>query len=165
MKSKSNLVLAIAFLFNVNVSFANDRIPFCKSLTVASEANEVIITIPGNERFVLLKLYADCASNQNWYLDIDNQVLLAGTISVDRWTGDILHKTYVHDFPDSCVVVPAGKTLTAVNKNAAGYELKLTLIGYFEEIDTGLVSDLNGDHKVDFADFALLANEWLATSS
>jgi len=161
---KSILVLAIAFLFNANVSFANDRIPFCKSLTVAREANEVIITVPENERFVLLKLYAD-SPIQNWHLDIDNQVLLAGTISVQIGSTYYLHKTYVHDFPDSCVVVPAGKTLTAVNKNATGFELKLTLIGYFEEIDTGLVSDLNGDHKVDFADFAILANEWLATSS
>jgi len=165
MGSKSILVLVIAFLFSVDVSFAKGRIAFCKNLTVVPEANEVIITVPENERLVLLKLYADCSSNQNWHLDIDNQVLLAGTISYQLWMTDIFHKTYVHDFPDSCVVVPAGKTLTAVNKNAAGYELKLTLIGYFEEIDTGLVSDLNGDHKVDFADFAILANEWLAISS
>jgi len=164
MKSKSILVLTIAFLFTGNVSFANDRIPFCKSLTVAPEANEVIITVPENERFVLLKLYAD-SPIQNWHLDIDNQVLLAGTISFQSLIDGRSYKTYVHDFPDSCVVVPAGKTLTAVNKNATNYELKLTLIGYFEEIDTGLVSDLNGDHKVNFEDFAILANEWLTTLS
>jgi hypothetical protein len=145
------------------LSFANDRIPFCKSLTVAPEANEVIITAPENERFVLLKLYADSYENQKWHLDIDEQILLLGTISVLINGNAKVYNNYVHDFPDSCVVVPAGKTLTAVNKNAAGNELRLTLIGYFEEIDTGLVSDLNGDHKVNFADFAILANEWLAT--
>lgn len=165
MRSKSIIVLTIVFLFNGNVSFANDRIPFCKSLMVAPEANEVIITVPENERLVLLKLYADSYENQNWHLDIENQVLLPGTISTHISGNAKIHKTYVHNFPDSCVVVPAGKALTAVNKDATGYELRLTLIGYFEEIDTGLVSDLNGDHKVDFADFAILANEWLATPS
>lgn len=164
MESKSILVLAVAFLFNVNASFANGRTPFCKSLTVSPDTNEVILTVPENEQFVLLKLYADCFVSQDWHLDTDNEVLLAGTISVREGMSGYVYKTYVHDFPDSCVVVPAGKTLTAVNANM-DYELKLTLIGYFEEIDTGLVSDLNGDHKVDFADFALLANEWLATSS
>ena len=169
MESKSIIVLAIAFLFNGNAAFANDRTPFCKSLTVVPEANEMIITVAENERLVLLKLYADCGENQNWHLDIDNQTLLAGTISysvVASYTNGIaIYKKYVHDFPDSCVVVPAGKTLTAVNKNAGNWKLKLTLIGYFEEIDTGLVSDLNGDHRVDFADFAILANEWLSIPS
>jgi hypothetical protein len=164
MKTKSILVLAIAFLFDVNVSFANDRIPFCKSLTVAPEANQVIIAVPADERFVLLKLYAN-SPIQNWHLDIDNQVLLAGTISVQISANNFIYKTYVHDFPDSCVVVPAGKTLTAVNKNATGYKLELTLIGYSERTDTCLMSDLNGDHKVDFEDFALFANQWLASSS
>lgn len=156
MKTKSILVLAIAFLFNGNAAFANDRIPFCKSMTVVPEANEVIITVPENERLVLLKLYADCYDNQDWHLDIDNQVLLAGTISN--------YNVYVHDFPDSCVVVPTGKTFTAVNKSP-WWTLKLTLIGYFEKIDTGLVSDLNGDGRIDFADFAILANEWLSIPS
>jgi hypothetical protein len=162
------VLLGIAFLFNGNTSFANERTPLCKSLTVSPEANEVILTVPENEQFVLLKLYADCSTNQNWHLDIDSEVLLAGTISsfiIQMYQqGVSIQKTYVHDFPDSCVVVPAGKTLTAVNKNAMGYTLKLTLIGYLRKIDTGLVSDLNSDHKIDFADFAILFNEWLATS-
>lgn len=159
---KSILVLAIAYLFNSNVSFANNKIPFCKSLTVASEAEEVIVTVPQDERFVLLKLYADCDVSRNWHLDIDDEVLLAGTISFQVQTGNFFYKIYVHDFPDSCVVVPAGKTLTAVNENAMGYELKITFIGYLEQVNSGLLSDLNGDSRVDFEDFAIFADDWLA---
>jgi hypothetical protein len=164
MRTKSILVLAVVFLFDVNMSFANDRIPFCKSLTVAPEVNQIIITAAANERFVLRKLYAD-SPIQNWHLDVDNQVLLAGTISVQISSNNFVYKTYVHDFPDSCVVVPAGKTLTAANKNSTGYKLELTVIGYFETIDTGLMADLNGDQKVDLQDFALFADQWLDSSS
>ncbi len=161
---KSILVLAIAFLFNGNVSFANDRIPFCKSLTLEPEVDEVIVAVPENERFVLLKLYADCDISRNWHLDIDEQVLLAGTISFQVQTGNFFYKTYVHDFPDSCVVVPAGKTLTAVNENAMGCKFNLTVIGYLEQANSGLVSDLNGDSEVNFEDFAIFADQWLASS-
>jgi hypothetical protein len=155
----------MVFLFSAGICTADNKIPFCKSLTVAPEANEVLVTVQEDQQFILLKLYADGSANQNWHLDVDNQVLLAGTISIEKLTDGHLYKTYVHDFPDSCVVVPAGKTLTAVNKNAAGWKLTLTVIGYFAQMDSGLISDLNGDNKVNLEDFALLANEWLADYS
>lgn len=160
MRSKAILVLAIMLIFAGNSSFANEKTPFCRSFKVEQENSVAILTAPANQRFVMRKLYADCERHQCWRLDVDSQMLLSGVISMEIRESYGLYKIYVHDFPDSCVVVPAGKTLTAVN-DSWSYNLELTVIGYFEKIDYSLMSDLNGDGKVDFADFAIIAEHWL----
>jgi len=167
-------LLVSVFLFPTKAVLAVDRIGFCKSYTVDPNNEANLVTVPQGQRFVLLKLYVYPGYSypyDAWHLSRNGELLISGKIIYGQThtiygLGTTPIYSHIHDFPDSCVVVLAGEIVTAVNESAEGpmSELNLTLIGYFENVDTGLVSDLNGDYKVNFADFAILANEWLTVS-
>ena len=46
---------------------------------------------------------------------------------------DVFIGKHEHDFPDRCVVVNAGETLTATNTNT-NVQLTMTLVGYYYDV-------------------------------
>lgn len=143
---------------------------YCKFFTVAPESSDTILVVPDGKRFVLRKLYANFESliRYEWQLTVDDLLFIDGAINIRG--AQAVYKSFnnvtthepvyqgVHDFPDQCVVVNSGETLKAQNLHTQ-HEVRMTFIGYYENV--GPVGDLNGDGKVDFTDFAMMASEWL----
>jgi hypothetical protein len=87
-------------------------------------ASHNILTVPTGKRFVVLRLYAQMTDDPHaWKLTVNGDTLIDGKVSWDS--------TFVHDFPDRCVVVEEGETLVGTNTNPYGHPLNLHLIGYF----------------------------------
>jgi hypothetical protein len=142
---------------------------YCKVFTVTPDSNETILVVPDGKRFVLRKLYAIFESlyRWEWQLTVDDVLFMDGRINMRGYQSGVGPDAYsyafyqgVHDFPDQCVVVNSGETLKAQNLHSQ-QEVRMTFIGYYENV--GSISDLNGDGKVDFTDFAMMASEWLST--
>jgi hypothetical protein len=99
---------------------------FCRSLDVAGITTQTLVTVPAGKELVLMKLYASDTGGGSWQLTSDSDLLLDGHITNKSYTDRF---GYIHDFPDRCVVVDAGKTLKAVGL-MDGNTVHLTVIGY-----------------------------------
>ena len=106
-------------------------------IQTSPNSSEDVLTVPGGKRFVLLKLHQWTHSVDTplpyWRLEVNNKLLLQGNINYDGKIGsDIINKA-THDFPDRCVVVDAGETLTFLNQHLS-YTMNTTIIGYFYSV-------------------------------
>ncbi|MHC4132477.1 MAG: hypothetical protein ACYSSP_10575 [Planctomycetota bacterium] len=167
---QSLTILFVCLLTSVALA-VEEREGYCKPFVVPADSNVTIFTVPDGNNFVLLKLHASHESKGyefGWSLNVDGNPLFDdyfNTIGThpkgDTGLYQAIHQT-MHDFPDRCVVVKCGETLKAVNLSGS-HPLTITIIGYFYDATcvSPLVSDLNKDCKVNFADFALMAQEWL----
>ena len=117
----------------------NEREGFCQYFETPGDSNEVILTVPEGQRFVLLKLYCLCDIGEDWSLTVDGSLLINGKsiIEVGYQTHNvdgIIYK-FMHDFPDRCVVVNAGQTLEVVNSHPnPSFKSKTTIIGYYYDV-------------------------------
>ena len=107
---------------------------YCIPTVIAEDSNQVVFTVPAGRQFVLRKLYVRHSDNfirDYWHLSVDGDVLIDGGIVYE--SNGI--KKGTHNFPDNCVVIDAGKTLSAVNEMSEDgtYTLKTTIIGYFRD--------------------------------
>ncbi|MHC4397235.1 MAG: hypothetical protein ACYS1A_16480 [Planctomycetota bacterium] len=162
---KQSLTILIVCLLTSVALAVEEREGYCKPFVVPPDSNETILTVPDGNNFVLLKLHAshETRAYEFWSLQVDGNPLLDDYFSVVSYTSSIGYQHQAtHDFPDRCVVVKCGETLKAVNLNNS-VPLYITLIGYFYDATciSPPVSDLNKDCKVNFADLAVLAKEWL----
>ena len=166
---KQLLLILFVCLLTSTALAVEEREGYCKPFVVPPDSNVTILTVPDGNNFVLLKLHASHQDYPNdccWSLKVDGNPLfddyfkVVGTRPGSSSYMPIVNAT--HDFPDRCVVVKCSQTLEAVNSNPST-ALHITLIGYFYDATcvSPPVSDLNKDCKVNFADLALLAQEWL----
>jgi len=158
-------LLFFTFLLLPTSCFANNYIDgYCQSFKVPQNANVIAMTVPAGKEFVLRKLHIDLLLDK-WEIQKDEVPWLFGVHSSNQY---YTTSPTDLDFPDGTAVVGSGQVLKLI-KCPAGYDYYLTMIGYFRDVENPvcqkhLDSDINKDCKVDFADFAILANEWLATS-
>ncbi len=99
---------------------------FSRSLDVEGVTTQTLVTVPAGKEFVLLKLYACDTGGGAWQLTSDSDLLLDGHITNKSYADRF---GYVHDFPDRCVVVDAGKSLNAVGLMSPN-TVHMTVIGY-----------------------------------
>jgi len=166
---KSVTILLICLLTSVGLA-VEEREGYCKPFVVPPDSNATIVVVPDGKNFVLLKLHVSRGSSAialDWSLVVNGNPLFDDYFSVigTRPSGTSGALTSIqqtmHDFPDRCVVVKSNQTLEAINSNEFR-PLNITLIGYFYEVRCSrFLSDLNKDCKVNFADLAIFAREWL----
>ncbi len=123
-------------VYNAVTSGMFNREGYCQYFTVTGgSAGTQILTVPAGRRFVLRKLYVQHSNdgyNDHWHLT-------AGGTSVEgRWLRPESTSSgaqFMHDFPDGCVVVNAGETLTAY-KETPYYDctMNILVIGYFHDV-------------------------------
>ncbi len=123
-----------------------------------------IFTVPEGKRFVLLQLNGEPTEALFIALKVNDRMIVdAKTLFHSGYNYSDLR--YNHDFPDRCVIVNAGEILTVIHGSYEWdpYPIKFQIVGYFYNVAcvSPPVGDLNGDCKVDFNDFAVLASEWL----
>ena len=125
-------------------AFAKERL--CQSYEVQNDV--VAFTVPENKEFVLLLLHV--IGDNMWQIDVNDSMFLMG------YQRDANPSTQLQ-FPDDTAVIGPGKTLTL--KSLAGTTY-YTMVGYYRDINP-LAGDLDNNGFVNFADFAVLANNWL----
>lgn len=121
---------------------------YCKSFMLsAANPEQIILTVPPNQRFVLRKIYADGFGH--WSL-----------IANDNFSLNNLGQR-VYDFPDKCAIANSNDTVKLLLETDSPIEI--IVIGYSEKIAPAkrLPSDLNSDGKVNWYDFSILAEHWL----
>lgn len=117
---------------------------FCEYFEIPRDSDEALFTVPEGKKFVLRKIYIYHESRDygseytDWVLTVDDSVLFNGTMSVNEAPyieSHIKYKekySFVHDFPDECVVIESGQTLKALNLDLSyAFSLHITVIGYF----------------------------------
>lgn len=167
---KQLLTILFVCLLTSTALAVEEREGYCKPFVVPPDSNVTIMTVTDGNNFVLLKLHGildNIPSTLGWSLEVDGNPLfddyfnLVGSRPGSASAYTSIYDT-THEFPDRCVVVKCGQTLKAVNSHSSD-SLHITVIGYFYDATcvSPPVSDLNKDCKVNFADLALLAEEWL----
>ena len=133
-----------------------EREGYCKIVQITSPQGQPqdVFTVPEGKRFVLLQLIP--WGLVNFRIQVDGNDIFDG-LSV-FYNGPQRY----HDFPDRCVTVNSGETLSVL-PYSSGSPLQLNIIGYFYDYKrvSRSVADLTNDRKVDFSDFVVLASEWL----
>lgn len=102
-----------------------EREGFTQSLTLNADSNAEVLTVPTGKQLIILKIYAYDTANTKWEIQVDGTTFLSGHINRHSSASDYC---YVHDFPDRCVTIKSGQTLTAVNGIGV---LELNIIGYY----------------------------------
>lgn len=94
---------------------------YSQHYTVAEYSTETLFTVPAAKEFVLRKIYFEFVPLE---LQVDGVEFIQGYYFDTPANGAVSE-----DFPDKCIVVNSGETLTIVNnyQNA----LRATVIGYF----------------------------------
>ena len=108
---------------------------YCVPTVTAEDSNRVVFTVPAGKQFVLRKLYVRHKEKNiwdSWHLSVDGDVLIDGGIVYEGYN---MPRRGIHNFPDNCVVIDAGETLSTVNEMSEDgtYTLKTTIIGYFRD--------------------------------
>lgn len=85
-------------------------------------SSETFFTVSTGKQFVLLKMYLP------WPLSLSS----TGGLSIDWDYFPYINGTEPMDFPDRCVVVNAGETLTVSNPHIS--ERPATILGYFYDV-------------------------------
>lgn len=150
-------LLILGLLFCLSSIASAGKQGYCKSFEVrTSDPNEIeIFTVPIGERFVLL---TTCVSGSgNWSLTANSNFSISGRISENLYS---VHSCDTYQFPDMTATINAAETLFLAY-DTSNQRLTVTLIGYFEDLHHYSTADLTGDGIVNFADFAVFANEWL----
>lgn len=161
MKSKSILVAAVVTLSCFGPAYALDeRQGFVMQLNDTSD----VLTVPQGKRFVILQILTR-SPHYRWNLNIDGDPFLNekifGLIPHDgSYSNSGIAANFDVTFPDRCVTVEHGQALSF---EEIWPEASITIIGYLYNFhcDSYPLSDLNKDCKVDLADMAILASEWL----
>jgi len=158
MRNKVNLVAAVIVLLFLNpLTYALDeREGFIKQLDTTSD----VLTVPQGKRFVILKVLTRDPFYE-WSLKINDSLFLNQNIFGHAQVANTgLAANFDVTFPDRCVTVEQGQTLS-FQKIWDG--VSITIIGYLYNFycDSYPLSDLNKDCKVDLADMAIMASEWL----
>ncbi len=137
---------------------------FCKSFKLQSlvfEPNEIeILTVPAYKQFVLSAFSVSCNWMSQWSLSANENFSVSGvtdgvTMYRNRHRG-------INMLPDRIAIINPSETLT-LSFLVWGNDktLIVTIMGYFEDLPQCPSSDLTGDCKVNFDDFALMASQWL----
>jgi len=147
-KMKKCLITLFILAWPISAWAIEEREGYCKILYTPYES-QVLFTVPEGKNFVLLQLINRAHDPLDYKLQVDGNDIILGRNLMG--TG--------HDFPDRCVIVNSGETLTVI-----GPAYEVTIIGYFYNCPKRVsrpVADLTNDRKVDFSGFAVLASEWL----
>ena len=104
---------------------------------VGPQNSEEVYEVPAGKRLVILQVHADLTdSPTSWDLYTGNDdVLINGRIAKVN-TSSIIYQFW-HDFPDRCVVVEAGETLSVRNRYGGAStqpNLHLTVVGYTYDV-------------------------------
>lgn len=121
-------------IYNAGTSHLSEREGYCQSFNVPHPGTTTLLTVPPSKRLVLLRLYLP---SKDQILLTVNDSLFIDSASISYAVYDLYHDggsgySYIHDFPDRCVVVNAG-TLRAVGTATSGIS-KITLVGYFYDV-------------------------------
>jgi hypothetical protein len=152
---KKCLITLFILAWPISAWAIEEREGYYKVLEIPSNQTLPIFTVPEGKCFVLLQL---TANNLPWDIQVNGTDFIDGELIMYDYTSG---RKMSHDFPDRCVTVNSGETLSVVN--FGGSTIKLNIIGYFYDCKrvSRPVADLTNDRKVDFSDFAVLASEWL----
>jgi hypothetical protein len=123
-------------IYDAASSGINEREGHFQYIETQANSSENVFTVPVGKRFVLLKLHLWFASgtiSSEWHFEVNGSPWLNGDITNDRKEGSSLVVTAIHDFPDRCLVVNAGETLTIVNEHGS-FRLDTQIIGYFYNV-------------------------------
>jgi hypothetical protein len=121
-----------------------------------------VLTVPAGKRFVIMQMLTrEPRGSGGWNLNINDQPFLNQDIF---GSGYQMGGQYEITFPDRCVVVEPGRTLSFEVVYAS---VSITVVGYFYNFycDSYPLSDLNKDCRVDLTDLAIMASEWLTDNT
>jgi hypothetical protein len=93
-----------------------------------SPGNTTILTVPMGQRFVLRKLWV-YHSAEYWTISGGPNCYIDASILYTRDTGA---RDLMWDFPDGCVVVEGGNSLTFNNSDVS--PIKSNVVGYFYDV-------------------------------
>jgi hypothetical protein len=123
-------------VYDAASSGINEREGHIQHIGTEANTSEDILTVQAGKRFVLLRLNLWFAGSShampNWYLAVNGTPWLRGYITYAGYNGGIVD-TAIHDFPDRCLVVNAGETLTIVNTQGI-HRMDTQIIGYFYNV-------------------------------
>ena len=162
MKSKLFLIMLSVVMFASTAFGIEEREGFIKQLST-NDPN--VITVPAGKEFVILQILTR-HPGAAWDLKIDNVQFLNqdifGYIFLVNTGGYGVAANFNVTFPDRCVTVKQGKTLSFEGVGAT-----ITIIGYLYDCNCPAIplADLNKDCKVNMADLAILASQWLTDNT
>lgn len=158
---KKYLIILFILALPISAWAIDEREGFCKLIVIIGEDPVPVLTVPEGKCFVLLQLNA----NGQWFkIKVNGTNIIDGKLIISPANANGSTDVLSHDFPDRCVIVNSGETLTVEDSFPSGtWNVNLNIIGYFYNCNCVSlpVGDLTKDCKVDFADLAVLASEWL----
>ena len=158
-----------AIMLVISPAFAQ-KDGYCKSFkirsVVSNEPNEIsAFTVPARKRFVLSSVYISSHNFRgDWALSANRNLSIHGCIWLSNNIYDPAPCRFdVFQFPIDTAVIKAGETLvvSGVSRYVNQDSITITVVGYLESLPGCPISDLTGDCKVDMADLAKFASEWL----
>lgn len=159
MKTALAMIVTILFL-TLSTAFAQ-KTGYCKTFSAISdqETNDTtLFAVPLDKYFVLQRIYVSGRSGR-WSLSANSNFSIKGFLSSNVYISPTFEK---YDFLDGSIVFNAEDDLTLSYNAGVGWEMFITIIGYFEDVaPVELSADLNSDGKVNILDFAILSEQWL----
>jgi hypothetical protein len=154
--NRAFLVVATLLCLSSVAYALDEREGFVRQL----EASSDVLVVPQGKRLVILQILTRDPYYE-WNLEVDGNPFLNHNIFGYRnITNTGLAANLDVTFPDRCVTVEQGQTLSFAD---AWEGASVTIIGYLYNFycESYPLSDLNKDCKVDLADMAIMASEWL----
>lgn len=158
------LFLSLVSLSISYVASANTE-GYAQSFEVQMDSNTIALTVPSGKVFVLRKLHID--TTYKWEIRKAEIPWLFGQTQISDTK--VISLSPDIDFPDNTAIVSSGQVLKLMG-NRYTEKTYYTIIGYFRDVQTVscieyLDSDINKDCVVNFKDLALIANDWLTSTS
>jgi len=155
-----NLMMILLVVVFANTAYAvEEREGFSKVFDESAIGTHPILTVPTGKTFVLLQINS---SKTLFNIQADsNDVIIGRSILQQPTTGSPGHIS--HNFPDRCVVFEQGQVLEVEALSSTTVQI----VGYFYNCNCPSipVADLNKDCKVNFADLAIMASNWLTDNT
>ncbi len=122
---KKCLITLFILAWPISAWAIEEREGYCKVLEIPNNQILPVFTVPEGKRFVLLQLNADYSI---FNLQVNGTDFVYGELIMHYSNYSIKLN---HDFPDRCVIVNSGETLSVATFPSSTMLLKLNIIGYF----------------------------------
>ena len=127
-------------VYDAASSGINEREGFCQYFETPADSNQVVLTVPAEKRFVLLKLHQvtlGLSMSGQWRLTVNDNLWIDGKITHSKTETGNRTDISTHTFPDRCVMIDAGDTLkieNTITNIITSNTLCTTIIGYLYDV-------------------------------